>query len=99
MAPLQKNFGISIERKIHKKQLYSPATVRSPGTRRSFISNVKSSSDSDRCLLAWNVFDSAPKVVPEAGILVEPDGLRDVVSLGQEEAERRERPVDTVRSG
>ena len=51
-------------------------------------------------LLAWSVFGSVPEMVPGSGILVPPDGLMDVVSLGQGQVTEVDiAPGDTIASG
>lgn len=51
-------------------------------------------------VLAWSVFGSLPETVSGAGILVPPEGLMDVVSLGQGQVtDIRIAPGDVVRQG
>ena len=51
-------------------------------------------------ILIWSVFGSLPQTVSGAGILVPPEGLMDVVSLGQGQVtDIRINPGDVVRQG
>lgn len=51
-------------------------------------------------LLAWSIFGSVPEMVAGSGILVPPDGLMDVVSLGQGQVTELDiSPGDVVYAG
>ena len=51
-------------------------------------------------LLGWSVFGSIPEMVLGSGILVPPEGLMDVVSLGQGQITEVDiAPGDVIRSG
>lgn len=51
-------------------------------------------------LLIWSIFGSVPEMVPGSGILVPPEGLMDVVSLGQGQVTELDiAPGDKVDSG
>ncbi len=51
-------------------------------------------------LIVWSVFGSVPEMVPGSGILVPPEGLMDVVSLGQGQVTEVDiAPGDVIKSG